>query len=138
MAVQIPGEEFVPFLPPVVVPLYHTSTVSTENGMYNRTIKYCWTSSHDLSVEQVSELAEQVGELIKSKVGLSAYMKTYQMIRKNAETARLRKKKQQKIDMILDPEKAIKQKQHKNEKRREGRRRKLLHHRPSRAGVPSD
>jgi hypothetical protein len=32
MALQLPGEEFEPFLVPAIAPLYHSSTVAVEDG----------------------------------------------------------------------------------------------------------
>lgn len=80
----------------------------------------------------MKELAEKLSELIKGQVGVQAYLKAYQTIRKNAEASRLRKKKQRMADVILDPEKAILQKRRKNERTRDSRRRKTLERNPAR------
>ena len=58
------------------------------------------------------------------------YLKAYQTIRKNAEAARAKRKRDRALALVLDPAAAIKRKQKRNEHSRVMRQRKYLKYKP--------
>ena len=113
MAVQLPKEDFETFLIPVVSPIYHAT-------------------NSQLHKEEITNLAEEVGEIIKEKVGMESYLKAYQTVRKNAEISKLKRKQERKMDMVANPRKAIKEREKQRQKSKFAKKRKLLARKPDR------
>ena len=133
MCTQLSPEEFEQFLIPVIAPIYQVIAHQVKSSTYLPFLPFPFLAVVNIFFiikAEITQLAEQVDEIVKQTVGNQKYMKAYQTIRKNAEASRLRRKRERALEVVVDPESAIKRKQQRNDHARKRRQQKYLQYKP--------
>jgi hypothetical protein len=112
MATKLEAEEVIPFLVPMLNPLYR---VQEEPAPGN--------PESELGV--LKELVSDVIELIKNKVGSSPFFAAYERVRRSVAKVRNERKRARKLLALQNPQRRAELKMKKNLKKRDRKKRKI-------------